>query len=293
MYLTGFADEVSSNIEDQIRVTKELGWNAIEARSIGKSNIHDISDADFENVCKVLLDNRIHINCFGSTIANWSKKISDPFEISLQEVERTISRMQHLNVKLVRIMSYARCPGSEQYAEERFRRLKVICDKFLDAEITPLHENCMNYGGMSWMHTVELIKNIPGLKLVFDTGNPVISKDYSKTEERKQDSLEFFKKIHEHVEHIHIKDAFLDRDKECFVFPGEGDAKIVDILKELKHMNYNGGISIEPHMASVFHDPDAGVSSFEESYKIYIEYGKRLMGLLENIDYRPSPFVSQ
>ena len=293
MYLTGFADEVSSNIEDQIRVTKELGWNAIEARSIGESNIHDISDADFENVCKVLLDNGIHINCFGSTIANWSKKISDPFEISLQEVERTISRMQRLNVKLVRIMSYSRCPGSEQYAEERFRRLKVICDKFLEAGITPLHENCMNYGGMSWMHTLELIDNISGLKLVFDTGNPVISKDYSKTEDRKQDSLEFFKKIHEHVEHIHIKDVFFDGDKECFVFPGEGDAKIVDILKELKHMNYNGGISIEPHMASVFHDPDSGAASFEERYKIYIEYGKRLMGLLENIDYRPSPFVSQ
>ena len=237
MYLTGFADEVSSNIEDQIRVTKELGWNAIEARSIGESNIHDISDADFENVCKALLDNGIHINCFGSTIANWSKKISDPFEISLQEVERTISRMHRLNVKLVRIMSYARCPGSEQYAEKRFRRLKVICDKFLDAGITPLHENCMNYGGMSWMHTLELINNISGLRLVFDTGNPVISKDYSKTEDRKQDSLEFFKKIHEHVEHIHIKDAFLDGDKECFVFPGEGDAKIVDILKELKRMN--------------------------------------------------------
>ena len=293
MYLSGFADEVSSNIEDQISVTKELGWNAIEARSIGESNIHDISDADFENVCKALLDNGIHINCFGSTIANWSKKISDPFEISLQEVERTISRMQRLNVKLVRIMSYSRCTGSEQYAEERFRRLKVICDKFLEAGITPLHENCMNYGGMSWMHTLELIDNISGLRLVFDTGNPVISKDYSKTEDRKQDSLEFFKKIHEHVEHIHIKDVFLDGDKECFVFPGEGDAKIVDILKELKHMNYNGGISIEPHMASVFHDPDAGVASFEESYKIYIEYGKRLMGLLENINYRHSPFVSQ
>ena len=293
MYLSGFADEVSSNIEDQIRVTKELGWNAIEARSIGESNIHDISDADFENVCKALLDNGIHINCFGSAIANWSKKISDPFEISLQEVERTISRMQRLNVKLVRIMSYSRCTGSEQYAEERFRRLKVICDKFLEAGITPLHENCMNYGGMSWMHTLELIDNISGLRLVFDTGNPVISKDYSKTEDRKQDSLEFFKKIHEHVEHIHIKDAFLDGDKECFVFPGEGDAKIVDILKELKHMSYNGGLSIEPHMASVFHDPDAGAASFEASYKIYIEYGKRLMGLLENIDYRPSPFVSQ
>ena len=62
MYLTGFADEVYSNIEDQIRVTKELGWNAIEARRISELNIHDIFDADFENVCKVRLDNGIHIN---------------------------------------------------------------------------------------------------------------------------------------------------------------------------------------------------------------------------------------
>ena len=62
MYLNGVADEVSSNIEDQIRVTKELGWNAIEARRIGELNIDDISDADFENVCKVLLNNGMHIN---------------------------------------------------------------------------------------------------------------------------------------------------------------------------------------------------------------------------------------
>ena len=44
MYLTGFADEVSQDLEKQIQVTKELEWNAIEARSVWGTNIHDISE---------------------------------------------------------------------------------------------------------------------------------------------------------------------------------------------------------------------------------------------------------
>ena len=145
MYLTGFADEVSQNIEDQIKVTKELGWNSIEARSIGGSNIHDICEPEFERVCNLLSEHEIYVNCFGSTIANWSKKVSDPFDISVEEVERAILRMRRLDVKLVRIMSYARFAGEHQYKEERFRRLNIICSRFLDAGITPVHENCMNY----------------------------------------------------------------------------------------------------------------------------------------------------
>ena len=47
MYLTGFADEASQDLEKQIQVTKELGWNAIEARSVWGTNIHDISERDF------------------------------------------------------------------------------------------------------------------------------------------------------------------------------------------------------------------------------------------------------
>ena len=39
-------------------------------------------------------------------------------------------------------------PVVAQYKEERFRRLKIVVTG-LDAGITPVHENCMNYGGMS------------------------------------------------------------------------------------------------------------------------------------------------
>ena len=117
MYLTGFADEVSQDLKIQIKATKELGWNAIESRSIGGTNIHDLDDAAFETVCETLDAAGVRINCFGSTIANWGKKIDDPFEITLDEINRAIPRMQKLGTKLVRIMSYARCAGDDQMAE--------------------------------------------------------------------------------------------------------------------------------------------------------------------------------
>ena len=43
-------------------------------------------------------------------------------------------------------------------------------------------------------------------------------------------------------------------------------------------------------MAAVFHDPDAGQASAEESYRIYLEYGRRLMGILDGLGVAPEPY---
>ena len=108
MYFTGFADEASSGIDGQIRATKELGWKFIESRDIDGVNIHDISEEKFEEVCGKLADAGIGINCFGSAVANWS---CDPFkeedfERSKSQLERAIRRMQKLNCKMIRGMSF-------------------------------------------------------------------------------------------------------------------------------------------------------------------------------------------
>jgi len=34
----------------------------------------------------------LQINCFGSTIGNWAKKIEDPFDLTLAEARRAIAR---------------------------------------------------------------------------------------------------------------------------------------------------------------------------------------------------------
>jgi hypothetical protein len=52
MYLSGFADEAAEDIENQIKATKELSWNYIEARQINGKNISDLSEGEFEFVCQ-------------------------------------------------------------------------------------------------------------------------------------------------------------------------------------------------------------------------------------------------
>ncbi|HBG26449.1 MAG: xylose isomerase [Planctomycetes bacterium GWF2_41_51] len=290
MYLTGFADEAAKDIDGQIRATKELGWANIESRSINGKNIHDISDEEFDIVCGKLADAGVKINCFGSAIANWGKKITESFDSSVAEAERAIPRMQKLGCKLIRIMSFAVIDGrepEEQMEQERFRRVRELKKMFDDAGVTAVHENCMNYGGMGWTYTLELIENVPGLKLVFDTGNPVFTDDRTKAKPYpKQSAWEFYKNVKEHIEYIHIKDGIWNKseNKIQYTFAGEGNGDVKRIVKDLLDSGYDGGISMEPHLAAVFHDES--VQSEEAiKYANYVEYGRRFMKLLKEIGY--------
>ena len=216
MYFTGFADEAAKGIDGQIQATLDLGWKNIEARAIDGVNIHDLDDAAFDAVAGKLEAAGVHINCFGSAIANWGKSIEkeEDFQKDLEQTRRAIPRMQRLGTHLVRIMSYAvledRSP-EDQFREKRIQRLREIVDLFLEAGIQPVHENCMNYGGMGWSYTLDLIDNVPGLKLVFDTGNPVFNKDRTKKEPfPMQSSWEFYSAVRDYVAYIHIKAVFHD-----------------------------------------------------------------------------------
>jgi len=56
-----------------------------------------------------------------------------------------------------------------------------------------------------------------------------------------------------------------------------------DIVKDALSRVYDGGISIEPHMAVVFHDSNTRASA-EAQYANYIEYGRRLAGLIGEVE---------
>jgi sugar phosphate isomerase/epimerase len=290
MFLTGIADEAGVAIDTQIKATKELGWKNIEARMVEApgfpaGNIHDIPDAAFEIVVEKLSKAGIHISGFGSAIGNWGKKIDQPGESSVAETHRAIPRMQRLGTKMVRIMSFAPRDADDQMEEERFRRLREITKLFLDAGIQPVHENCANYGGMGWPFTLKMLENVPGLKLVFDTGNPVITADRTKPKPwPQQDAWEFYSHVREHIVHVHVKDAVWAPAKKDgdYKFPGEGDGQVRKIIKDLFATGYDGGISIEPHMAVVFHDKSVTAAP-EVQYNNYIEYGRRMEKLVAEV----------
>ena len=292
MYLTGFADEAGQSLTAQIKATEALGWNAISARSIDGKNIHELSDAQFDKVVRLLEKSDIKIPEFGSLIGNWGKNISSDFDITLAEIDRAIPRMKHLGTRMIRIMSYAQEPwGEDQHEEERFKRLRVIHQRFADEGIQAIHENCMNWGGFSSDHTLRLVEEVPGLKLVFDTGNPIFQRDRSKSEPHPfQDAFGFYNDVREHIAHVHIKDCRYPARGETepvYTMPGVGDANLPRILRDLKAHRYDGGFSIEPHVATVFHVENQKDVDWDQCFNSYVEYGKTFEDLLESIDWEP------
>ena len=185
MILMGISDEAANTIDGQIQATRELGWKFIEMRGVQvpgfpKANFHDIPDAAFETVVEKLNGANIQVYALGSAVMNWAKKVGDPFEVTLAEVRRCIPRAQRVGAKYVRIMSFKPDDDADKMPAEVFRRVNEVMKMFLDAGIQPIHENCMNHGGMSWRHALELLDKCPGLKWLFDPANPVFNFDRSK-----------------------------------------------------------------------------------------------------------------
>ena len=193
--------------------------------------------------------------------------------------------MKRLKTKYVCIMSFKPTDDTDQIPNIVFERLREVTQRFLDAGLQPVHENCMNHGGMSWQHGVELLEKVPGLKWVFDTANPIFNADRSKPQPwPKQDPWEYWQHVREHTAHIHIKDCVWvdEKDDADYTFPGEGDGRVRDILCDALSNGYEAGISIEPHMAVVFHDTNIEANE-NDMFNNYVEYGRRLEVLIEEV----------
>jgi sugar phosphate isomerase/epimerase len=295
--LTGIADEAGSSLDVQIKAHKELGWDSIESRGVEvdgvKGNLHEVPEATFEKVCEKLAAANMKVSGFGSLIGNWAKKITDDFAITEAEIDRAIPRMQKLGAKLIRVMSYAVCKDEngkdlpEQYEAERIRRMKEITKRFADAGLTVVHENCMNWGGMSPSYVKRMRDAVPDMKWVFDTGNPVFIDNRDKPGQ-KQDSWEMYQAVKPNMVHVHVKDGRWNKDKNDadYTYPGEGEGQTERIMADLVKTAYDGYISIEPHVAVVFHgagsaDNLSAEQKAKEQYDSYVKYGKMLTDILK------------
>ena len=296
----GIGDEAGNPLAVQIKATKALGWRHIEMRNVEvpgfpSGNVHDIPEAAFETLVETLAAEGVSVCGFGSTIGNWASRITDDFALTLERVERAIPRMQRLGATLVRVMSYAVLKDDagndlpDQLAGERFRRLREIKARFDDAGLTMVHENCMNYGGMSISRALETLEAVPGLRWVFDTCNPVFNMDRDHPPAM-QDPWAFYQAVKPAISHIHIKDGrYNAAKKDCdYTLPGEGDGQVARILTDLLGSGYDGFISIEPHTAVVFHsagdssglDPEAKA---REQYDSYVLYGEGMKALVAGL----------
>lgn len=279
MFYSGISDEAGQSIATQIKAHNELGWDHLELRMIDGANVTQLSDSDFERICDALAAAGKTVSCFGSAIANWSRPISCDPQIDRDDLIKAIPRMKRLGTQFIRVMSYPNDPknpwSDSDWRKESIARMKQLSAIAEEGGVILCHENCSGWGGQSAENSNILLGEVdsPALRLVFDTGNPVTYE---------QDSWSYYQAVFRDIAYVHIKDAKRVDGEDVYTYCGEGNAEVKRILQDLILRGYDGGISIEPHLAAVIH---TGESTDDESvlYNSYVEYGRRLMSIVDSI----------
>lgn len=277
MFYSGISDEAGKSIDAQIAAHQELGWDNLELRLVNGTNFTMVSDELFEEVVEKVDAAGMKVSCFGSAIANWARPITCEANIDVDDLARAIPRMQRLGTPFIRVMSYPNDPkhpiGEPEWRDEAIARMKVLAKMAEDGGIILCHENCSGWGGLSADNSNILLGevNSPALKVVFDTGNPVT---YG------QDAWDYYQTVFNDIVYVHIKDAKKTEGEELYTYCGEGAGYVPEIVSDLLARGYDGGFSIEPHLAAVIHTGQ-GAANEKALHDSYVEYGRRFMKIVE------------
>ncbi len=279
MFFSGISDEAGQAIETQIRAHRELGWSHLELRCVDGVNLTLLPDDQFDRVYGAVTGAGMTVSCFSSAVANWARPITCDPQIDIDDLRGAIPRMHRFGTQFIRVMSYPNdkdAPLSDRdWRDEAIRRMKTLARMAEDGGIILAHENCSGWGGLSADNSNVLLGevNSPALKVVFDTGNPVT---YG------QDAWAYYQKVRNDIVYVHIKDAKKIDGVDQYTFCGDGDGCVRRIVGDLLATGYDGGFSIEPHLAAIIHTGQSTTDA-DQLYQSYTEYGRRLKALVDEV----------
>ncbi|WP_309110873.1 sugar phosphate isomerase/epimerase family protein [Saccharothrix sp.] len=260
--LAGITDEAASDLAGQLAVLAELGWTGMELRSVDALPVAELSDRQFGEVAKAVSDHGVRVVCLASRIGGFTRPITAPFEDDLAELDVLLARCGALGTPFVRIMSYPNDGlGELRWRDRVIARVSTLAELAASAGVVLVHENCAGWAASSADRALELLAEVPALRLLFDTGNGV---------PHGYDAYALLERVAPHVVHVHVKDAVGDR----FVPPGQGAARVADCVALLRAHGYRGAWSLEPHVSLL-----PGVSGAPDA-AAFVAAGRALEGLL-------------
>ena len=231
--LCAFADEAGDSLADQIKAMQENGIGLLELRSIDKVNVTKFTNEQIKEYKKQLDDAGIGVWAIGSPIGK--VKIEDDFNIDLDLCKRTIEIANMFEAKSLRMFSFYGTNGDAKYTDLVMERLAKYVEAARGSGVTLCHENEKGIYGDIAARCLEIHKNIPELKCVFDPANYV---------QCGQDTLEAWEMLEPYVFYGHIKDSLADGS---IVPPGKGIGHLREYLPKFVA---KGGqvLTLEPHL---------------------------------------------
>jgi sugar phosphate isomerase/epimerase len=240
--LTGFADEISPELDEQLDTLTEESIGYMELRSVWNTNVLDLTDEDLGRVKSATAERGMGISSIGSPIGK--VPVTDPFVPHLERFRRALRAAEIMEAPYVRLFSFF-IPGGQDpshYREEVLDRMGIMAGEAEDSGVTLLHENEKEIYGDVPSRCLDILAGVdsPALRAAWDAANFVQCgvSPYA----------EGYASLRPYIEYVHIKDALSGSGK--VVPAGEGEGEIRETLSALRASSFNGFFSLEPHLAS-------------------------------------------
>ncbi len=236
MRIYAFADEASSNVDEQIVAMKRNGLQGLEIRGVDGQNIAEISLDKAREVRQKMDAAGLQVWTIGSPVGK--APIEEPnLEQELDKLRHVIELAKILGAENIRLFSFF-MPKDEDpcaYRDEVLRRMKAFADVAEGSGIDLCHENEKGIYGDNADRCLELLQAEPRLKGIFDPANFV---------QAGEDTLRAWDMLKDRIKYMHIKDAAEDG----YIVPaGMGMGNIPQIIKAFMEQG-GDAVTMEPHL---------------------------------------------
>jgi sugar phosphate isomerase/epimerase len=240
--LSGFADEISPDLDVQLYTLAAEDIRHLEFRGVWNKNVLDLTDPEIESVRVALARRGIRVSSIGSPIGKIT--IGDAFAPHLDRFRRALQVARALEAPYIRIFSFFIPAGQDpaRYRDEVLDRMGKLVRAAEGSGVTLVHENEKQIYGDIPARCLDILTQIdsPILRAAWDPANFVQCgvRPYSDG----YDSLRPF------IAYVHVKDAVLKSGQ--VVVAGQGDGQVGATIEGLRDSGFDGFFSLEPHLAA-------------------------------------------
>jgi 3-dehydroshikimate dehydratase len=243
--LSAFADEIATDVEDQLDALVHDGIKHLDLRKAWGMPVLELRDNQVERLQRLLIARGVAVAAIASPIGK--TPIDAPFHEEIDRLERAIRLAHRLGTRWIRIFSFyppAGAGASFTWADQRdavIARLRELTARARAANVILIHENEKEIYGDTVERTVDLLRAIddPHFRAAFDPANYIQC--------AQTPYPDGYQAVRSWISYVHVKDALADGH---VVAAGEGIARWPELLEHLRRDDYDGFLSLEPHLAA-------------------------------------------
>ena len=223
--LSGFADEISPDLNVQVSTLERLGVKGLDLRSVGGVNVLDLSITELQKVHDACAEKGLHVQAIGSPV---NKVAFEPLNEAREfdKLRRAIKAAHRVNVKRIRIFTPIVAEGQNEAAGPKVIAWMLAQKKLAQDEgVVLIHENDDRYWGAHPENAKRLMEVIGGnsFRFAYDFANTVL--------QGYRTMSDWFPWIVPYIDTLHIKDAI--QDGHQIVPAGEGEGELLEAFQYL------------------------------------------------------------